>query len=174
MTTLPIYRGTHRRQVGGSIFGKGFKEAIPRFFKDKVKPAMMNLGRKLGIRAVGAASDVAKDLIHKKINSRDDVKNIFVDRAKQELNIIKKVASDEIKGLKRRLDIDEEYQQGGGASKKRKTVKKTTKLKKPKKPTKTKKSAKLTKTKKPAKPKKRLQTKRKPFRRHSRKSSHAR
>ncbi len=102
MARLPVYVGSHRRQIGGSIFGSGVRTAIPEFFKNT------------------AGVGVAGDMINRKISSRGEVKDIFKTHAKNQM-----------KAFKRKLLVDDEdddeERQIGGQLKRRKNPKPTQK-----------------------------------------------
>ncbi len=90
MSRLPVYVGSHRRQIGGSIFGSGVRTAIPDFFKNTVKPALTRLGKRIGTHVLRAGVGVAGDMINRKISSRGEVKDIFKTHAKNQMKAFKR------------------------------------------------------------------------------------
>lgn len=102
------YKGAYRRQIGGGIFGRGFKSVIPFVFRKAVeilKPHLKSAGKTVGkslLKAgVGAATNV--------LDSGLSVENI------------RKPFKDEFLNLKRQY-IPE--QNGSGAKRRKKSINK--------------------------------------------------
>ena len=113
MARLPVYVGSHRRQIGGSIFGNGFRTAIPALFQNTIKPVLARLGKRIGTHVLQAGVGAASDMLKNKITSREGIKEIFKTHAKDQMN-----------ALKRNLLFgdDDEERQAGGRLKRRKVV----------------------------------------------------
>ncbi len=115
MSALPVYIGAHRRQVGGAIFGGGFRQAIPAFFNATIKPALRRLGKRIGAHALRAGIGAATDFLTSKTKNTTSAKTA-----------LKRHAVDQFNAFKRQyklLEEDDEERQDGGA-KRRKVIKK--------------------------------------------------
>lgn len=110
---MNVYRGGYRRQVGGNIFGRGFRQAIPFIFRQilrVIKPKLISAGKEVGKSVLRAGVGAAGNLIS------TDFKN-----PKQ--SIFEPIQS-EMHDLKRRF-IPQPEQQGSGMKRPRKNIKKS-------------------------------------------------
>lgn len=125
---MNVYRGRYRRQVGGNIFGNGFRQAIPLIFRQILKilkPRLISVGKEVGKSVLKAGIGAAGNLVG---NNFSTPKESITQPFASEINQLKRKYLPELSeqsgaGIKRRKVINR--RQG----KKRATIKKMVKRK---------------------------------------------
>lgn len=87
---MNVYKGAYRRQVGGNIFGQGFRQAIPYIFRQIVnmlKPRLISAGKAVGKSVLRAGVGAAGNLIN---NNFTNAKEAIIEPFESEVNEMKR------------------------------------------------------------------------------------